>query len=81
MSYITLDEVHDVQRDENGKPWTWRGGKAIAEFRTEQQARDYVDEHIKELPADCAFFAPSASLLGALNAYLAQKQKELRDAS
>jgi hypothetical protein len=75
MFWLRLEHATKIERDEDGRPWTWRSGETIAEFRNPEAFKAYVVEHINELK-NAAAFTGSASLIVGANAYLGEQLKK-----
>lgn len=75
MFYLELHKAQNILRDEDGTPYSWRGGKLIKKFRNAVEFLDYVRDHAKEL-RNAVVFTSSASLIATSNAYLASELKK-----
>jgi hypothetical protein len=74
--YIILEKAKEIQRDERGMAWTWRGtGEQVATFTDANKFMTYVKEHAAEL-GDVVAFTGSASLLQQANLIIADQLKK-----
>lgn len=74
---ILLVRASDVVKDAEGNVITFKAGETVMEFKTGQEFKAWVDEHIMEIDDHMQPFSGSASLfVGALN-YINHKRKEL----
>lgn len=70
MNKIILQEVKDYNEASDGSGFSWVAGATICEFTSAQQAMDYVEANVQNLPHNVRFFSGSASLIVLLNNYL-----------
>lgn len=73
--YITLDRATNIKRDADGVPFAWKGGKKIAEFSDPEKLKEYVTDNIGDL-VDVVAFTGSATLLNAVNSFIATELKK-----
>ncbi len=74
--YLELQKASHIQRDVNGIPFAWRGGRVVQSFHNPNEFLDYVREHRSELKNTVAFTG-SASLIASANAYLSSELKKV----
>lgn len=74
--YIILEKAVDIERDEHGIAFTWRGtGEKVKTFTDGDRFVAYVKENAKDLK-DVIAFTGSASLLRQANFIIAEELKK-----